>query len=349
MKKILCLALSILMVLSLAGCSGKTSAPAAPQNTAAPQQSTSNVDGYVMRLGTDAVGGTANTALEAMSAVVNQNTKLKTSTVVTTGAVEIINLINSGELEGGYAGTINLIQALNGEAPFSGPIPMEAMTQGFGFVSWMLPIITTKDKGITTYEELAGKTVAFPQQGSASAEVMKILFDCYDLTDKVKIEYFGWSDAWEALKDGRVDAACGSWANGLPAAGVVELCTTRDIVILPMSEEIGQKLNGINNGIAFQGMTHENDASIPEGEVRYAARNSGVCVFAASADEEAVYQFVKTCLENVDALGNISKDLAVFKDYALSVCVPSIPFHPGAARALKEAGLWDDSFIVYGE
>lgn len=341
-KKIIALLLCAMMLCTvLTGC-GETNDPAEGDEV-------SPTKNYVIRLGTDAVGGTANTALEAMSAVVNQNTDMKTSTVVTTGAVEIINLINSGELEGGYAGTINLVQALNGEAPFNDKIPMEAMLQGFGFVSWMLPIITTADKGITTYEDLVGKTVAFPQQGSASAEVMKILFDCYDLTDKVNIEYFGWSDAWEALKDGRVDAACGSWSNGIPASGVIELCTTRDLVILPMSEEVGQKLATINDGIAYQGMTSENDASIPEGEVRYAARNSGVCVFSANVSEEAVYTYVKTCLNNIEALGNISQDLLVLKDYVLSVCVPSIPFHPGAARALKEAGLWDDAFTVYGE
>lgn len=361
MKKMLAMLLGAAVVLSSTACRSakKTEPPttvakdaksdAQSAQPAQEQEKAAEVDGYILRLGTDAVGGTANTALEAMSAVVNQNTGLKTSTVVTTGAVEIINLINSGELEGGYAGTINLIQALNGEAPFAGPVPVEAMTQGFGFVSWMLPVITTEDKGIHSYEELEGRTVAFPQQGSASAEVMKVLFDCYGLTGKVNIEYFGWNDAWEALKDGRVDAACGSWANGLPASGIIELCTTRDIVILSVSEEVAKKLGEVNDGIAYQGMTSQNDPSIPEGEERFAARNSGVCVFGADVEEEVVYQFVKTCLDNVEALGNISQDLAVFKDYVTSVCVPSVPFHPGAARALKEAGLWDDRFTVYGE
>ena len=167
MKKTIALLLAIMMLCTvLVGCG---------DNKTQNDNNDSPTKGYVLRLGTDAVGGTANTALEAMSAIVNQKTDMKTSTVVTTGAVEIINLINSGELEGGYAGTINLIQALNGEAPFTSAIPMESMCQAFGFVSWMLPIITTADKGITSYEELEGKTVAFPQQGSASAEVMKIL------------------------------------------------------------------------------------------------------------------------------------------------------------------------------
>lgn len=220
-KKSLATLLAIMMLCTiLVGCNGQTARPGNSLD--------STTKDYVIRLGTDAVGGTANTALEAMSAVVNQNTDMKISTVVTTGAVEIINLINSGDLEGGYAGTINLIQALNGEPPFAGKIPMEAMCQGFGFVSWMLPIITTADKNINSYEDLIGKTIAFPQQGSASAEVMKILFECYRISDKVNIEYFGWRDAWEALKDGRVDAACGSWANGIPASGVIELCRSCD-------------------------------------------------------------------------------------------------------------------------
>lgn len=348
MKKLIAGFLSLLLLGScLTGCGQKQPTPsAAPSADNGPTSSTKD---YVLRLGTDAVGGTANTALEAMSAVVNQNTDLKTSTVVTTGAVEIINLINSGELEGGYAGTINLIQALNGEAPFTAKVPMEAMCQGFGFVSWMLPIITTADTGITSYEDLPGKTVAFPQQGSASAEVMKILFECYGIYDDVKIEYFGWSDAWEALKDGRVAAACGSWANGIPASGIIELTTTRDLVILPMSEEVGKMLGERNDGIAYQGMTSENDSSIPEGEQVFAARNSGVVIFSANVSEDAVYAYTKACIDNVEALGNISQDLKVLKDYMTSVCVESIPFHPGAARALKEAGLWDARFSVYGE
>ena len=146
-----------------------------------------------------------------------------------------------------------------------------------------------------------------------------------------------------------MDAACGSWANGIAASGIVELCTTRDLVILPMSEEVGKMLGECNDGIAYQGMTSENDSSIPEGEVRYAARNSGVVIFNAKVSEDAVYAFTKACIDNVDALGNISQDLKVLKDYMSSVCVESIPFHPGAAKALKEAGLWEDRFTVYGE
>ncbi|GEM_PF-1133385 len=339
-----------------AGCSsGGAGSSTPPAGTADPAASAGTESGAPaqsspidqLRLGTDAVGGTANVALEAMSSVVNRHTELRTSTIVTTGAVEIINLINSGELEGGYAGTINLVQALRGEAPFQGRIPESAMLQALGFVSWRLPILTIKGNGIESYEDLAGKRVAFPEVGSASAEVLRIVFEQYGIFDSARIEYFPWAEGFNALKDGRVDACVGTWGNGIPPAGIIELFTLRDINILSMNEEIARRIGEINSGIAAQELTYAENDTIPEGEGRLAPRNSGVVVFSASVSEEAVYVFTRACLENIEELGTISRDLAVLKDYATSVCVPDIPFHPGAARALKEAGLWQDNFIVY--
>ena len=80
MKKALALLLAAMMLCTvLAGC-GDTQNPTGNND--------SPTKGYVLRLGTDAVGGTANTALEAMSAIVNQKTDMKTSTVVTTTLLE---------------------------------------------------------------------------------------------------------------------------------------------------------------------------------------------------------------------------------------------------------------------
>lgn len=108
-----------------------------------------------LRLGTGSVGGTDNVAIEAMSSVVNRNSDIKTSTVTTTGAVEIINLLDSRELEGGYTGSINLVQALRGEEPFQKEIPASSMLQAFGFVSWRLPVLTVAGSGIESYEDPA--------------------------------------------------------------------------------------------------------------------------------------------------------------------------------------------------
>ena len=81
MKKTIALLLAIMMLCTvLVGCG---------DNKTQNDNNDSPTKGYVLRLGTDAVGGTANTALEAMSAIVNQKTDMKTSTVVTTGAAAL--------------------------------------------------------------------------------------------------------------------------------------------------------------------------------------------------------------------------------------------------------------------
>ena len=314
MKRILSILLSVTLVCLLAACG----APAqqggdAPQADAAPMRA--------LRLGTGSVGGTDNVAIEAMSSVVNRNSDIKTSTVTTTGAVEIINLLDSRELEGGYTGSINLVQALRGEEPFQKEIPASSMLQAFGFVSWRLPVLTVAGSGIESYEDLRGKKMAFPDVGSASTEVLKIVLREAGVLDDVNIEYFTWSDGFSALKDGRVDACVGTWGNGVPPAGIIELLTVRDINILSLPPEVG----------------------------RLSPVNAGVMIFHADVPEESVYEFTRACISNIEELGKITQDLKPLKDYVTSVCVEDVPFHPGAARALKEAGLWDDRFTVYGE
>ena len=63
---------------------------------------------------------------------------------------------------------------------------------------------------------------------------------------------------------------------------------------------------------------------------------------------ETVYTYVKCVLDNLEELRGISQYFDGFEKYAVAVCAENIPFHPGAAKALKEAGLWEDRFTVYG-
>lgn len=94
-------------------------------------------------------------------------------------------------------------------------------------------------------------------------------------------------------------------------------------------------------------LTSENDDSIASGEEVLAPTNSGVIIADASVDEESIYQYTKAVLENLEELKGISNYFDAFEDVCMSVCVEGVPFHPGAAKALKEAGLWEDRFTVY--
>lgn len=229
MKKTMALfSAAILVSALLAGCSSNT-APA-PASTAAADSSgtetaaASGTSGSgIISLGTGSTGGTDNVVVEAISSVVNSNTDLRTSTVTTSGGAEIIYLIESGDIQGGYSGTVDLVNAVNGEAPFEKPVEKEYMLQAFGFVSWDLPVVVLDSSDIKTYEDLAGKHIGLPPAASSSTTVLNMVLEAYGLMDQVNIDYFTWSEGYTALKDGRIDAFVGSYANGSPISGIIEM------------------------------------------------------------------------------------------------------------------------------
>ena len=51
---------------------------------------------------------------------------------------------------------------------------------------------------------------------------INLVLEAYGLTGKVNIDYFTWNEGYTALKDGRIDAFVGSYANGSPISGIIE-------------------------------------------------------------------------------------------------------------------------------
>ncbi len=358
MKKAIAAILMLGMVLGLTACgepnaeSGKTDAGNKQTNTEASVDGTGtggSGGGTILSFGTGSVGGTDNVVLEALSSVANSNTELRTSTVTTSGGAEIISLIGTGDLQAGYAGTIDLVNAKNGVEPFAEAIPEEDMLQGFGFVTWALPVVVLENSNIQSYEDLEGKHIGFPPAASSSTAVLNLVLEAYGLTGKVNIDYFTWNEGYTALKDGRIDAFVGSYANGSPISGIIETEATNPIRVLNMSQEAADKVAEMNGGVSCSSLTNAECATIPEGETYLAAANSGVVIFSAKVSEDDVYVYTKCALENAAALKEISTYFDKFEEVVMNACTEDIPFHPGAAKALKEAGIWGDGYTVYGE
>lgn len=325
MKKLL---LSIIIIASLISCGSSTK-------------------GNLISFGTGSVGGTDNVVIEAMSSVVNSKSQIKTSTVTTSGGAEIISLISAGELQGGFSGTIDMVNAINGVEPFKSKIPQKDLLQAFGFVVWALPVIVLDSSDIKTYEDLEGKNLGMPPAASSTTAVINLLLEAYNLKDKVNIDYFTWSEGFTALKDGRIDAFIGSYANGSPISGIIEIESTTPLRCLSASEEILNKVNQMNSGVGIAKLTSAENKLIPEGEEVLAPANSGVIILSSSVSEEDAYIYTKTVLDNIEELKKISSYFEKFNSVVVDVCVKDSPFHPGAAKALKEAGLWKNEFKVF--
>lgn len=353
MKKIIVL----LMVLAmLAGCSGPAgtsspaSTPAAPSTAPAPSDPAPAPAGdQKLVIGTGSTGGTDNVVLEAIASVVNKHTGITCSTITTTGGPEITLLSVSGDVSGGNNSTIDLYNAANAGGSFEEAVDTKNILQGFGFCTWALPVIVLEDSPIQSYADLKGKTLGFPPAASSSASVGYLWLEELGLTNDVKLEYYTWSEGCTALKDGRIDAFMGSYANGKAISGIIEIEATKGVRCLSMDETALQNVyDKTGGGVGIAALTTENNATIPQGTTVNAPANSGVIIFNGDIPEETVYTYVKCVLDNLEELRGISQYFDGFEKYAVAVCAENIPFHPGAAKALKEAGLWEDRFTVYG-
>ena len=104
------------------------------------------------------------------------------------------------------------------------------------FIRTIYKLSPLKDSGIKTVEDLKGKRVAVGAPASGTEISAQRVFAAYGMTyDDIKADYLSFAEGVEGMKNGNIDAVVIS--SGLPNAGVLELATSKDIVIVEIEEE----------------------------------------------------------------------------------------------------------------
>ena len=324
-----------------------TTATSAPEATATPAKPQPKI----IRFGCSGLGSTDQLFMEGISNIINKYTDIKTSTMGTNGGVEIMQLLGRGELEAGFGASLNMVQALRKEAPFDkSQVPVEKMLQLFAFTTWQDPIVVLDDSGIKTYADLDGKNIALPPLGSGTNSMSQIILNAYGMTDKVKIESLDWQSGYDAMKDGRLSGWVANWANFMPSANLIDLEATRKYDIIPVDKDVMEKVSQANPGIfAYELGSEASPQNIKDGETVLVPGFSGIAIISSDISEESVYKMVKAIFAHVDDLTAIYGAFKYLPDVCMSSAVKDVPFHSGAAKALKELGLWQDGYKVYGE
>ena len=84
-------------------------------------------------------------------------------------------------------------------------------------------------------------------------------------------------------------------------------------------------------------------------EPTYMLANHNVVFSAANIPDDVVYKFVKVIWENRHDLVPFSADLAEWPTLPPASTYAACPFHPGAIRYYKEAGLWSDEMEKWNQ
>jgi len=291
-----------------------------------------------LTLGSGSPGGVYYPLGGGMAVVVQKTVDGIRCAAESTGAsVENSRLVGAGESDMGMVMGSVAYKATQGMAPFDKKEPLVALFQMYPAPEH---IVTTEQSGIKGFEDLKGKKVSIDVPGSGCSTMAKAMMKEYgfDLDNDVKLANLSQTESVQALKDGIVDACFFNFA--YPASAVMDLNATRDIVLVPVSGEMADKI--------VKKYPYYLKTTIPGGTYDdvtddvLCIGDSNVMVANKAMRADIAYKVVHAIYTNVQkgkyALINIHP-IAAQLTPENAVNSP-VPLHPGAKKFFVEAGAY---------
>jgi len=255
----------------------------------------------------------------------------------TAGTVENLDILGSGEA-GLAISMVNLTGfAYSGTANFEGR-RIENLRHVMGLWQDVTQFVVRSASGIRTWPDLKGKRIAVGPAGSGtefSSMVLLKVLSGLSFSD-IAAERVGYSEASQALRDGRLDAF--NAEAGFPVSAVAEsYAGTEGVAILEISPMEFEKLH--------KEAPFYREVIIPAGTYpnqKRELRVAGIkCCLLAGKDvpEELVYNMLKVIYSVKDEL---KEEHAAFTRVDFDNPLEGLfgpPLHPGAVKFFREMGL----------
>lgn len=344
MKKLLTLALALMLIAALASCGGTSSAPAvasaAPSESAAassaPAVDRSKEFITVLTGPTSGIyfpiGGAFSKVLGDMG--------YKTSATATGATAENINAILTGQGELAIAMSDSVIQAVEAFGAYEGKEPATDLRAMMGLWPNVCQIVTTADSGIKKFEDMKGKKVGVGAPNSGVELNARMMFEAHGMTyDDCKVDYLSYGEAIDQMKNGQCDVAFVT--SGLGNATIKELGVTKEIVFVPVEGE------ALKNLVAKYPFYVE--WSIPKDvygtkEDTTTAAVMNIMLVSKNLSDEVVYDMLAGfySAEGLEAIG--ASHATAKKEITIETALrglkgTSVQLHPGAIKYYTEKGI----------
>ncbi len=290
-----------------------------------------------LSVATGGTGGTYYPLGGAIAVILNESDIGVQATAQATGAsVENVTLVSDGEAEIAFVQNDVVFYAVNGVETYEGQDKVENIAGIATLYPEVVQIIATKESGISSVSDLAGKRVAVGAPGSGTEVNARQILAEYGLVydDLAKADYLSFNEATDNMKNKQIDASFITGA--IPTSAVAELAQTTEIVVLNVEED---KIKSLAEKYPFY-----TPVTIPAGS--YKGQEADVVSPAVMAmlivpkdmDEELVYNIVKNMFERRQIIVDTHKR---GEDITLETALDgmSIDLHPGAQRYYDEMGI----------
>ncbi|SEB20675.1 hypothetical protein SAMN05421743_12840 [Thalassobacillus cyri] len=267
----------------------------------------------------------------SFATIINSNVDGAEANAVSTGAsVENMKKLRDGDGELAFTQTDIASYAANGEVMFDEAI------EGVQAIGTLYPetiqIVTTKDTGIETVEDLKGKVVSVGAPGSGTYANAKNILEIHGITmDDIEKRDLEFGDSTSGIQDGTIDAAF--ITSGTPTGAVESLAATTDVNIVTFGDG---KIQELIDKVPFY-----SEDEIPSGtygldEAVQTVAVQAMLVTTSDMDENTVYDITKSIFENTDQITH-SKGEVITAESALKGV--GIDVHPGAQKYFDEVGV----------
>lgn len=324
-KKLLVIALSVVLVLSILTACG------------AGNETGGSGDTIYVNIATGGTGGAYYPLGGAIANIFNDNVENVTANAQSTGAsVENINIVSSEEAEVAFVQNDVTYYAWNGIESFADSDEITNIRGMAMLYPEVVQIIATASSGIKSVEDLVGKDVAVGASGSGTEVNARQILAEYGITydDLGKADYLSFNEAADQLKNNQIDAAFVTAAT--PTAAVTEVTQTSDIVVISVDSSVIASLNEqypFYTEFTIESGTYKNqDSDITTPAVM------AMLVVPEGLDEDLVYELTKALFENQQVIAD-THDRG--NDIQLETALEGMPIdvHSGAQKYYDEMGV----------
>jgi TRAP transporter TAXI family solute receptor len=289
------------------------------------------------RIGTGGTAGTYYPVGGMIANAVSQPGKIVATAQATNGSVANVNGVAGGALESGFSQSDVATWAYTGTGVYEGKPKVTDLRMIANLYPESIHLVVKKGSGIKSVSDLKGKRVALDEPGSGTLVNARIVLAAYGVKESdIKPEYIKPNQAGDKLKDGALDAFF--FVGGAPAGAIAELASSgTGIELVSLAGPQADALRKTNPYLAVDTIAAGTYKDVPA--VQTMAMGAQ-WVTSAKADTETVYQITKAlygkAAQDTLAAGH-AKGKFITKENAVKGV--GIPFHPGAEKFYKEAGL----------
>ena len=255
-------------------------------------------------------------------------------TAQATGASgENMRLVEAGDVNFAIVQNDVADAAFNGKAPFTTKLgKVRAIARLY---PEYLHVVASMGSGVKKMEDFKGKKVSVGARGSGNEVNCRQIFGLFGLDYKnIEPIFLPYGETADQFKDRQVDGFV--FTIGTPNPAIQDITTAQKVQFVPLE---GPKVDEITASFPYlvkdaipAGTYKGQDAAVPTLSVQ------AILVAGENMPDDIAYTLTKTLFENLEAVAKAHNKGAEIS-LAHAADGVTIPFHPGAARYLKEKGV----------